>query len=285
MLIGTMNHPGRNLLEEIAWISDAGFDFIDLTLEPPMAAAQKIDLQSVRSALEEHQLPVVGHTAYYLPLCHPFESVRRAVVEEFKMCLEVFAALGAKLMNLHPDSHAPFHNRTFVIEKNLETIRALLPLSRELGVGLMIENLPGTYNTVRQISELMDGIPELGLHLDIGHANLLVNVNTTDELLNAYGKRLQHVHLHDNKGGSADLHLPLGAGTVDTLHCIRSLQAIGYDGTITLEVFSPDRAHLAYSKQVLRRIWDQEHAAKSKETETRDRRAERAVQQTDLANH
>lgn len=285
MLIGTMNHPGRNLLEEIAWISDAGFDFIDLTLEPPMAAAQKIDLQSVRSALEEHHLPVVGHTAYYLPLCHPFESVRRAVVEEFKMCLEVFAALGAKLMNLHPDSHAPFHNRTFVIEKNLETIRALLPLSRELGVGLMIENLPGTYNTVRQISELMDGIPELGLHLDIGHANLLVNVNTTDELLNAYGKRLQHVHLHDNKGGSADLHLPLGAGTVDTLHCIRSLQAIGYDGTITLEVFSPDRAHLAYSKQVLRRIWDQEHAAKSKETETRDRRAERAVQQTDLANH
>jgi sugar phosphate isomerase/epimerase len=279
MLIGTMNHPGKNLLEEIAWISDAGFDFIDLTLEPPSAAVQKLDLQAVRSALEEHQLPVVGHTAYYLPLCHPFESVRRAVVEEFKICLEAFAAVGAKWMNLHPDSHAPFHNRAFIVEKNLETIRALLPLSRELGVGLMIENLPGTYNTVRQISELMDGIPELGLHLDIGHANLLVNVNTTDELLNAYGKRLQHVHIHDNKGGSTDLHLPLGAGTVDTVHCIRSLQAIGYDGTITLEVFSPDRAHLAYSKQVLRRIWDQEHAAKTKETDVRDRRAERAVQE------
>jgi sugar phosphate isomerase/epimerase len=279
MLIGTMNHPGKDLLREIAWISDAGFDFIDLTLEPPLAAVQNLDLQAVRSALEEHELPVVGHTAYYLPLCHPFESVRRAVVEEFKICLEAFAALGAKWMNLHPDSHAPFHNRAFVIEQNLETIRALLPLSRELGVGLMMENLPGTYNTVRQICELMDGIPELGLHLDIGHANLLVNVNTTDELLNAYGKRLQHVHLHDNKGGSADLHLPLGAGTVDAVHCIRSLQAIGYDGTITLEVFSPDRAHLSYSKQVLRRIWDQEHAAKLKETEVRDRRAERAVQQ------
>lgn len=279
MLIGTMNHPGKDLLQEIEWIADAGFEFIDLTLEPPMASVQRMDLRTVRSMLEEHRLPVVGHTAYYLPLCHPFESVRRAVVEELKICLEAFAALGAKWMNLHPDSHAPFHNRTFVVEKNVETIRALLPLSRELGVGLMIENLPGNYNTVRQISELMEGVPELGLHLDIGHANLLVNVNTTDELLNAYGKRLQHVHLHDNKGGSADLHLPLGAGTVDTVHCIRSLQAIGYDGTITLEVFSPDRTHLAYSKQVLRRIWDQEHAAKTKETETRDRRAERALQQ------
>jgi sugar phosphate isomerase/epimerase len=219
-----------------------------------------------------------------LPLCHPFESVRRAVVEELKICLEAFATLGAKWMNIHPDSHAPFHNRSFIIEKNLETIRALLPLSRELGVGLMIENLPGNYNTVRQISELMDGIPELALHLDIGHANLLVNVNTTDELLNAYGKRLQHVHLHDNKGGSSDLHLPLGAGTVDTIHCIRSLQAIGYDGTITLEVFSPDRAHLTYSKQVLRRIWDQEHAAKTKENEVRDRRTERNLQQAHAEN-
>jgi len=284
MLIGTMNHPGRDLIGEIEWTARAGFEFIDLTLEPPLAGVQKLNLQSVRAALEDHQLPVVGHTAYYLPLCHPFESVRRAVIDEFKICLEAFAALGAKWMNIHPDSHAPFHNRTFIIEKNLETIRALLPLSRELGVGLMIENLPGTYNTVRQISELMEGIPELALHLDIGHANLLVNVNTTDELLNAYGKRLQHVHLHDNKGGSSDLHLPLGAGTVDTVHCIRSLQAIGYDGTITLEVFSPDRAHLAYSKEVLRRIWDQEHAAKTKENDVRDRRTERAVQQVHAAS-
>jgi sugar phosphate isomerase/epimerase len=283
MLIGTMNHPGRDLLAEIKWMTDAGFDFIDLTLEPPFASVRNLDLQSVKTALEDHQLPVVGHTAYYLPLCHPFESLRRAVVDELKVCLEAFATLGAKWMNLHPDSQAPFHNRTFIIDKNLETIRALLPLSRELGVGLMIENLPGTYNTVRQISGLMDAVPELALHLDIGHANLLVNVNTTDELLNAYGKRLQHVHLHDNKGGSSDLHLPLGAGTVDTVHCIRSLQAIGYDGTITLEVFSPDRAHLAYSKDVLRRIWDQEHAALTKEIETRDRRAERSVQQAHAA--
>lgn len=284
MLIGTMNHPGRDLVDEIEWMADAGFEFIDLTLEPPLSGVQNLDLQSVRSALEDHQLPVVGHTAYYLPLCHPFESLRRAVVDEFRICLEAFATLGAKWMNIHPDSHAPFHNRTFIIEKNLETIRALLPLSRELGVGLMIENLPGSYNTVRQISELMEGIPELGLHLDIGHANLLVNVNTTDELLNAYGKRLQHVHLHDNKGGSTDLHLPLGAGTVDTVHCIRSLQTIGYDGTITLEVFSPDRAHLRYSKEVLRRIWDEEHAVRNKETETRDRRAERLVQQVHIGS-
>jgi plastocyanin len=65
--------------------------------------------------------------------------------------------------------------------------------------------------------------------LDIGHANLLVELNSTDELLAAFGKRLRHVHLHDNKGGASDLHLPLGAGSLETAHYIRSLQPVGYN--------------------------------------------------------
>ena len=120
----------------------------------------------------------------------------------------------------------------------------------------MIENLPGSFNNVQQLGELLNVIPELGLHLDIGHANLLVEHNTTDEILAAYGPRLQHVHMHDNKGGASDLHLPLGAGTADTEKYVRSLQRSSYDGTITLEVFTPDRHHLAYSRDVLRRVWD-----------------------------
>ncbi len=257
MLIGTMNHPARDLLTEIESIASMGLDFVDLTLEPPLAVARRVDVKATRALLEAHNLRVVGHTAYYLPLCSPFESLRRAAVDELKRCIEIFAALGAEWMNLHPDRQAPLHERSFIIERNLMTIRELLPLAREFGVGLMIENLPGSFNTPRQIADLMDPIPELGLHLDIGHANLLVDHNTTDELLTAYGKRLRHVHLHDNKGGSADLHLPLGAGTLETAHYLRSLQRAGYDHTITLEVFTPDRQYLAYSRDTLRRMWDE----------------------------
>jgi sugar phosphate isomerase/epimerase len=260
MLIGTMNHPGKDLLKEIDWIASLGLDFIDLTLEPPMAAVRNLDLQAVRAALEKHQLKVIGHTAYYLPLCHPFESVRRAAVEELRLCLHAFATVGARWMNLHPDRQAPLHDRKFVIDRNLQTIRELQETGRELGVGLMIENLPGGFNTVRQLAELLDPLPELGLHLDIGHANLLVDHNTTDDLLAAYGTRLRHVHLHDNKGGSADLHLPLGVGSLDTERYVRALQRIGYDGTITLEVFTPDRHYLTYSRDILRRLWDANRA-------------------------
>src|SRR5215472_6940587 len=248
MLIGAMNHPGRNVLSEIEWMASMDLDFVDLTLEPPCASVDKIDLRAVRSALDDSGMTIVGHTAYYLPLCSPFESIRQACVEELKRCVAVFAELGAKWMNLHPDRIAPMHDRKFIIEKNLQSLRELYVEARRFGVGLMIENLPGTFNTVMQLSELMDPLPELGLHLDIGHANLQTDRNTTADLLVAYGSRLRHVHLHDNKGGDADLYLPLGAGNIEVSHYIYLLQAIGYDGTITLEVFSPDRHLLAYSR-------------------------------------
>jgi sugar phosphate isomerase/epimerase len=255
MMIGAMNHPARDLFKEIEWISSMGFDFIDLTLEPPLAEARNLDLKAVRSALEANGLSLVGHTAYYLPLCSPFESLRKAAVHELKICLEAFGELGARWMNLHPDRQAPLHDRKFIIQRNLQSLRELMPVAQEHGLGLMIENLPGSYNTARQVAELLEPLPELGLHLDIGHANLLVELNSTDELLAVYGKRLRHVHLHDNKGGNADLHLPLGAGTLEVDHYIRSLQAVGYDDTITLEVFTPDRHHLQYSLEVLRQLW------------------------------
>jgi hypothetical protein len=45
-------------------------------------------------------------------------------------------------------------------------------------------------------------------------------------------------------------------------HHVRRLQSVGYDGTITLEVFSPDRHYLAYSRDLLRRTWDESTGAK-----------------------
>jgi sugar phosphate isomerase/epimerase len=263
MLIGAMNHPGRDVLSEIEWMAEMNLDFVDLTIEPPMASVDKLDLKAIRSALDDHGLQIVGHTAYYLPLCSPFETIRRACVEELTRCIAAFATLGAPWMNLHPDRIAPMHDRKFIIEKNLQSLRELFVEARRFGIGLMIENLPGNFNSVMQLSELLDPLPELGLHLDIGHANLLTDRNTTSDLLTAYGSRLRHVHLHDNKGGSADLHLPLGTGTIDVAHYIHMLQAVGYDGTITLEVFSPDKHHLAYSRDVLRRIWDEGTRSKS----------------------
>ena len=126
MLIGAMNHPGRDVVSEIEWMAEMGMDFIDLTLEPPAAACHRINPERIRHALVEHGMEVVGHTAYYLPVANPFESIRRAAVEELKRCLDAFCHLGVKWMNIHPDRNAPMHERSFVIARNLLSLRELI---------------------------------------------------------------------------------------------------------------------------------------------------------------
>lgn len=256
MLIGAMNHPKKDLFEEIAWMADMGLEFLDLTLEPPACPSWAVDPQRVRRELDRRRMNVVGHTAYYLPIGSPFEEVRQASVTELKRCLQVFSEIGVKWMNIHPDRHAPFHERSFYIERDLESLEELKEFGDRVGVGLMIENLPGDFNTADQLGELLDRMPDLGLHLDIGHSNLMVECNTSGEILERYGDRLKHVHLHDNKGGRDDLHMPLGAGTVDLEKQVCILKGCGYDGTITLEVFTEDPHYLAYSRDMLRLTWD-----------------------------
>jgi sugar phosphate isomerase/epimerase len=256
MIIGTMNHPQHDVVHEIQWMAELGLEFIDLTLEPPAAASWRVDPKAIRRALADHNMKVVGHTAYYLPFASPFEEVRRGTVDECKRCLEIFADLGAKWMNLHPDRHIPMHERPFWIERNLLTLHELLPTSQATGVGLMIENLPGVFNTAAELAELMDPLPALGLHLDIGHANLQVPHNTTEDMLARFGHRLAHVHLHDNNGGHADLHLPLGAGRMNWKSHLRTVKNTGYNATITLEVFTPDKSYVKKSRDLLRQAWD-----------------------------
>jgi sugar phosphate isomerase/epimerase len=255
MLIGAMNNPALDLLEQIQWMGKSGLGFIDLTLEPPGAASWRVDCASTREVLQRHNLSVVGHTAPYLPIASPIEELRRAAIIELRRCVEVFGALGARWMNIHP-STAPMHERRFTIQKSLETLRELLGSARDYGVGLMIENAPGQFNTAKELAELLNPFPELGLHLDIGHTNLMTPCNTEQEILDTYASRVKHVHCHDNNGGNMDLHLPLGAGTINMRQALSALKLSGYDGTITLEVFTSDRNLLLYSRDVLQRTWE-----------------------------
>lgn len=258
MLIGAMNHPAADIGREIDWMAAMGLDFIDLTLEPPQAAPWQMDTEAVRGRLRKHNMEVVGHTAYYLPLASPFEDLRRAAVDVCRRCLEGFAAVGARWMNIHPDTEAPLHPKPFVIDRNLQSLDELISSGRKLGIGIMLENIPGRiFNSVEDLGILLNGLPELGFHLDIGHSNLSPIPRNGELLLEAFGNRLRHVHLHDNKGGENDLHLPLGAGTMDIPRLVRALKGTGYDGTITLEVFSPDRHYLEYSRKLLRQYWDE----------------------------
>jgi sugar phosphate isomerase/epimerase len=255
MQIGAMNHPQKDVLTEIDWMAAAKLDFIDLTLEPPMAAAWMVNAPAIRARLDQCGLGIVGHTAYYLSIGSPFESVRQAAVSELRLCLDIFAQVGVRYMNVHPDRYAPMHDHTFLVKRNIQILSDLIDYGRKVGVGIMLENLPGEFNTPNQLADLLDPLPDLGMHLDIGHANLQVPTNQTEPILARFQHRVRHVHLHDNNGGRDDLHLPLGSGKLNTVRCLGALKRSGYNGTITLEVFTPNVHDLLRSRDILRQLW------------------------------
>jgi sugar phosphate isomerase/epimerase len=257
MQIGAMNHPGEPLARELAWMAELKLDFVDLTLEPPAVATWQLRPAEVSAMLREHGLGVVGHTAYYLPIGSSFESLRRAAVDELKRAVEFFAAIGARWMNVHPDGHAPFVDEATIVKRNIASLRELAEFAQQMNVGIMLENVPGRFNSVAQLTPILDAVPGSALHLDIGHSNLAVTQNTAPELIRRFKDRLAHVHLHDNRGGHADLHLALGMGDLDVAGAVRVLRESGYDATITLEVFARDRHFLGYSRDRLRALWEE----------------------------
>ena len=257
LIIGMMNNPQLDLLAEIAWAHEKGFGFLDLTLEPSAAHPRQVKVKQTRRALKDTSLVIIGHTAYYLPWASPFETLRRAALKEMQWTLEVFAELGASKVTVHPDKSIPFAlGSKGVWEKNLESLEAMESMAAPLGIKILLENMDRTFNTADQIRDALTRMPGLGFLLDVGHANLNVEKNRTEEFLKAFRDRLAHVHLSDNFGKSEDLHLPLRAGTISWSKMVGLLKKSGYDGTITLEVFSADRRYLLLSRDILRQLWE-----------------------------
>ena len=259
MQIGAMNHPAHDPVAEIDWIGQNGFDFVDLTLEPPAADPEQIDVDAIRAALDRHNLGVVAHTAYYLPLASPFGSIRQACLTELRKALKAAHRIGAKVMNTHFDKPPKFFSDRQTVQWHTEVLGPLCDEAADVGVTIVLEHVPfAGGNQLEMIAEMLEGLPLLRFHLDSGHAKLERGHDRWNEYIDRLGPKLAHVHLSDNDG-SADQHLSLGSAPrskTDWPKHIRKLKASGYDGTITLEVFAPEKDYLLLSRDLVRKWWD-----------------------------
>lgn len=137
-------------------------------------------------------------------------------------------------------------------EKFLESV---LPLARELGITLCIENLYDSlggrlvegpccdaYKAAERIQRLNAkyGAEVLGFCFDTGHANLLGL--DFEKFLRVLGPHLKVLHIHDNDG-ERDLHqLPFtftrlreNLSSTDWEGFLAGLRAIGFDGVLSFE--------------------------------------------------
>jgi sugar phosphate isomerase/epimerase len=262
MKYGAMNFPIKPLLREIEEMGEMGFDYMELTMDPPEATPQKIlgQKRAILEVLLRYRMGIMGHLPTFVWTSDLYESLRSASLQENFAALEAAAELGIEKVVLHPGFITGLGK--FLIDKAkghaMESLEAILKKAVSLHITLCIENMfPQAHFLIQphEFQPVFETFPELRLTLDIGHANLGGGKNRSLEFIHRYGYRMGHVHANDNFG-KEDSHLPIGAGIIDFERIIKELKEALYDETITLEVFSKDRDYLKISKEKIKRMWE-----------------------------
>jgi len=252
MQLGLMNNPRVDPVSEIDFFASHGFDFVDLTLEFPESHISIIDQKAVLTNIRESGLGVIGHTTYYLPFASPINRIREAAIADVVETLKFFKQAGARLVTVHPDPGVGAIDARTTIGLNAMSFKIISDEARKHDLTIMVENVPGMFSSPEALREIFNQVPELGFHLDVGHA--FIGRDRFKHLLTQFRERLMHVHLSDNRMQEDD-HMPLGAGNIKWEQVIPNIKATGYDGTFTLEVFSVDRRYVLASRDKFVEVW------------------------------
>ena len=259
MKLGAMTRPARTLDAEITWIGQNGFDFVDLRMEAPGAALEKINWRTVGQQLRAAELGVVCQAAAYLPTDSPSPLVRQAALDELRRSIDAAQLVGASLCITHFHGWPAYLADQEGYDYTKQLYDVLLKHGAERGVAVALENSPRNLHQLKYFRQIFHRLPTLKLAYNIGHSNINTNATgQTREHLFAFAERLAHVRLSDNDGRAAQ-YLPPGAassGGIDLAHELRTLRSFQYDGAITLQI-DGDRHWLLASAAWVRELWAQ----------------------------
>ena len=256
MQYGAMNFPIKSVTDELAYFADLGFDYLELTMDPPRAHYTTLQeqMQEIVDALHSHGMSVICHLPTFVSTADLTDSIRQASVQEIFHSLEVAAKLGAQKVVLHPGHIGGLGS--FVMETALahanHSLEAIIKRSQALGLCVCLENMfPRCRAFVEpdDFVDIMERFPDLKLTLDTGHANIgSKNGRRILKFIEKFGSRIGHLHISDNFGQRDD-HIPLGNGAIDFAKIVGAIKRCGYNDTATLEIFTPDRQALKQSRE------------------------------------
>jgi len=262
MKFGAMNFPVTPVLDEIETFARLGFDYLELAMDPPMAHHSTLSYSrtAITRAMKGNGLGLVCHLPTFLSTADLTESLRRASLTEMHRSLEVAAELGAKKVVLHPSMAGGMGAYVLDTVKGyaFEFLSGIVDAARPLDVTICLENM-FVRNRLgvepEDFEEIFKAFPSLKLTLDTGHANIHDRRGRRlKELVNRFGPRIGHLHVSDNQGKRDD-HLAVGQGTIKFVDLVMRLRGVGYDDTVTLEVFDENRQMLVESRERIKAMF------------------------------
>lgn len=128
-----------------------------------------------------------------------------------------------------------------VWERATAFVSESLPLAKELGVTICIENVWNKFLlSPREMAQFIDqfGDPRVGSYFDVG--NVLAN-GYPEHWISMLGDRIARVHVKDYRRavGSVDGFVDLLSGDVNWPAVVQALKGIEYDGWVAAEMIPP----------------------------------------------
>ena len=184
--------------------------------------------------------------------CHPSwiepdVNYRQVRIDHTKRSLTLAREIGATCITTEPGG--PLEGRPWAecLKLFVEMLKPVVEHAEKEKVMLLVEPEPDLLiETADQYLEFASKIqsPYLGLNFDIGHS-YCVNDDPA-ATIKRLGKLIRHVHLEDIAATRVHHHLIPGEGVIDFAAALTALKDIGYDGWVTIELYTchenPDHA-------------------------------------------
>jgi sugar phosphate isomerase/epimerase len=166
--------------------------------------------------------------------CAADPAAAESGVEVMEYVIPTAAELGAGIVVIHPSRGAEGESADRMRARVEAGLEKLLASAERDGVRLALENMPWKEQNAQQLAPVIDDLASTRLVacLDTGHANM---AEGAEEAARAFGRKLGHLHLHDNHGES-DEHLIPPNGTIDWAAVCSALQELEFAGPLNFEV-------------------------------------------------
>jgi sugar phosphate isomerase/epimerase len=235
-------------LDDVEFLARAGFEFAEIDWKDPRLV--ETELAELARLQDRYTIAYLAHGPNE---GDPFDVDELVAGMGPRVCrlLSLAPALGITLYTQHLWLDPRFVPAGTIARK-VDLLETWVEHAARAGVILCIENLS---EHADHLARAFQRMPALCMTLDLGHGEIQSRRNAAFGFVARFPDRIRHVHLHDNHGGTSvrdDLHLPIGAGSIDFAAILRDLWAAGYDGGFSFEV---KLEHVEQGRDAIHSMW------------------------------
>jgi sugar phosphate isomerase/epimerase len=239
---------GKDTAYGIRMTREIGFDTIDIFADPLDMSVKERRL--IAHECEKAGLPIVSIACVAVGLIDFNPSVQRFHLQRCKAYLDLAYEYHAKNVLLVLGEYIWEKQVIPPAEQwqlGVKNCRELGKYAGDLGVQIALELEPFKLSLVRNVDTMVRFIDEVNhpavrANIDVSHLQL--SKVKPEELRRLKGKAI-HVHISDCDG-KVHGDLPPGRGVVDFQPYLKEIQALGIDGTMSIELeYSPEPDKIA----------------------------------------